>query len=104
VDYRFRDFGAPQSEFVISQEKEMTAIVGHYEFATGVLAFHFVEVAQLNGEPAVDVEGELQTIDSINDDPWNMEVVRILRGRTRADRWTKSEIENILKERFAFLN
>jgi hypothetical protein len=81
----------------------MTAIVGHFEYATGVLAFHFVEVEQLNGEPAVDVEGELQTVDSINNDLWNMEVVRILRGRTRADSWTKSEIENILRKRFAFL-
>jgi hypothetical protein len=82
----------------------MTAIVGHYEYATGVLTFHFVEVEQLNGELAIDVEGELQTVDSINNDLWGMEIVRVLQGRTRADSWLKREMENILKKRFAFLN
>ena len=81
----------------------MTAIVGHFEYATGELAFHFVEIESLNGELAIDVEGELETVESINGDEWNTEVVRVLRGGTRADSWTKHEIEDILRKRFAFL-
>jgi hypothetical protein len=79
----------------------MTAICGHYDIATGDIRFHFVEIEKLNGEDAILVDDEeLQTIREINGDEWNDEVVR---GETRADIWTRREIENILKKRFSFL-
>jgi hypothetical protein len=82
----------------------MTAIVGHFDIFTEDIKFYFVPVEKLNGEDAIIVDDvELETIREINDDPWNEEVVRILRGETRADSWTKREIENILRKRFAFL-
>jgi hypothetical protein len=82
----------------------MTAIVGHHDLCSGEIKFYFVEVEKLNGSDAIIVDdAELQTIDEINGDEWNSEVVRVLRGETRADRWTQREMENILRKRFAFL-
>jgi hypothetical protein len=82
----------------------MTAICGHYDIATGDIRFHFVKVEKLNGEDAILVDDEeLQTISEINGDEWNDEVVRVLRGETRANKWLEIEMENILRERFAFL-
>jgi len=82
----------------------MTAICGHYDIATGDIRFHFVEIEKLNGEDAILVDDtELQTIREINDDEWNDEVVRVLRGQTRADKWLENEMTQVLEERFAFL-
>jgi hypothetical protein len=82
----------------------MTAIVGHHDICSGETKFYFVSVEKLNGEDAIIVDDvELQTIREINGDPWNSEVVRILRGPTRADKWLENEMTKILKERFSFL-
>lgn len=82
----------------------MTAIVGHHDLYSGEVRFYFVPVEKLNGEDAILVDDEeLQTIREINDDKWNEEVVRVLRGETRANHWLENEMTQILRQRFAFL-
>jgi hypothetical protein len=82
----------------------MTACVAHHDICSGEIRFYFVPIVKLNGADAIIVDdAELQTIDEINGDEWNSEVVRVLRGETRADSWTQREMENILRKRFAFL-
>jgi hypothetical protein len=82
----------------------MTACVAHHDICSGEIKFYFVPIEKLNGEDAILVDDEeLQTIREINADPWNDEVVRILRGQTRADKWLENEMTQILQKRFAFL-
>ena len=81
-----------------------TAIVAHQDICSNEIKFYFVPIEKLNGDDAIPVDdADLETISSINRDPWNNEVVRILRGETRADIWTQREMEKILRDRFSFL-
>ena len=81
----------------------MTAIVGSYDLETAEVSFFFVGVEKLNGEPAIDVEGESTTVSAINADGYNLETVQVLGEDESPDAELEAELAGILKRRFEFL-
>lgn len=82
----------------------MQAVVGSFDIATDEVRFFFVEVEKLDGEPAIDVEGELTKVSAINDDGYGFEIVQVLGEAEAPDKDLADELAGILKRRFEFLH
>lgn len=80
-----------------------SAVVAQIDTLTKDVTFFIEKVSEIDGEPAIDVEGELTKVSAINDDDYNFEIVEVLGANETADEDLQNELTGRLKRRFDFL-